>query len=133
MDGTKEIISRLKFVGRINKGEKLNTQYVFVQPDDMVTRLSRTFYNKDNRSKTLGFIRSTIDRTFEIIQALIISQDASDICTLNNMLIDLKQSKNGILNLKDTYSTDLKFCCDLDTIVQDIDAKLLKFSQNNGV
>jgi hypothetical protein len=41
-----------------------------------------------------------------------------------NLIRDLNDSKSGLNNLKDTYSYDLKFCCDIDTIIQIIDSKL---------
>ena len=50
-----------------------------------------------------------------------------------NLVNDLKNSKNGIINLKETYNNDIKFTCDLDTLLEIIEAKLseidvLKFS-----
>jgi hypothetical protein len=41
-----------------------------------------------------------------------------------NIISDLKNSKNGLNNLKETYTLDIKFVCDLDTLLQTIDAKL---------
>jgi hypothetical protein len=41
-----------------------------------------------------------------------------------NLIVDLKNSKNGLNNLKETYTLDVKFVCDLDTLLQTIDAKL---------
>ena len=45
MDTNKEIVSRLKFIGRIQKGEKINTRHMYVQQDDLTTTISRTFIN----------------------------------------------------------------------------------------
>lgn len=124
MDSNKEVISRLKFISKINKGEKLNVRYMFVQQDDMATRLSRTFYNKDNRGNTLNFVRNTIDRSFEIIFTYLNSDKVSERAMCHNIIQDLKRSKDGLINLKDTYVMDIKFCCDMDTILEDIDAKI---------
>ena len=41
-----------------------------------------------------------------------------------NLVEDLKNSKKGLMNLKETYNLDIKFCCDIDTLLQMIDAKL---------
>jgi hypothetical protein len=41
-----------------------------------------------------------------------------------NLISDLRNSKNGLNNLKETYNLDVKFVCDLDTLLQTIDAKL---------
>lgn len=129
MDTNKEVISRLKFIGKINKDEKINVRYMFVQPDDIATRLSRTFYNKDNRGNTLNFIRTTIDRSFEIISTYMTSEKEFERKMCENIVRDLRCAKNGITNLKGTYVTDIKFCCDMDTILQDIDAKLTGLEQ----
>jgi hypothetical protein len=47
----------------------------------------------------------------------------------NNLIDDLKKSKSGIVNLKDTYVEDIKFCCDLETLLQMIDAKLIEYNK----
>jgi hypothetical protein len=46
------------------------------------------------------------------------------------MIQDLENSKNGLNNLKDTYFDDLMFCCKIDTIIQDIDARLEEIKSN---
>jgi hypothetical protein len=124
MEPDKEVISRLKFIGKVQKGEKINVKYMFVQPEGIATRISRTLINQDNRSNTLNFVRTTVSRTFTIISSYSSSLQESQrhICT--NVIIDLKQAKNGLQNLKDTYLSDIKFCCDMDTLLQEIDAKL---------
>ena len=48
-----------------------------------------------------------------------------------NLINDLKNSKNGLSNLKETYSMDIKFTCDLDTLLQTIDAKLSEIESNH--
>jgi hypothetical protein len=126
METNKDIISRLKFISRINKGEKINVRYMYVQPDDILTKISRTFYRTDNRRNTLMFIRETIDRSFEIINSYNKSEKESDKIFCEYMIIDIKDSKKGINNFKDTYITDTYFCCQIDTIIQDIDTRLLE-------
>lgn len=132
MDTNKEVVSRLKFISRINKGEKINVRsaYPFVQQDDMPTRLSRTFYYKDNRGNALNFVRNTIDRSFEILNLYQKSRKKSERALCNNIITDLKRAKNGINNLRETYTTDTMFCCDLDTILQEIDAKLMEICKD---
>ena len=64
MESDKEVMSRLKFIGKVQKGEKINVKYMFVQPEGIATRISRTLINQDNRNNTLNFVRSTITRTY---------------------------------------------------------------------
>lgn len=126
MDTNKEVISRLKFIGRINKEEKINVRhaYPFVQHNDLATMLSRTFYYKDTRANALGFVRNTIDRSFEIVYNYINSTKKSERVLSKRVIDDLHHAKVGIQNLKETYITDTMFCCDIDTLLESIDAKL---------
>ncbi len=48
MDATNEVISSLKFIGKLKKGDKINTKFMYTQPDGVWTRFSRTFINQDD-------------------------------------------------------------------------------------
>lgn len=130
MDNTQEIISRLKFIGCVKKGEKINTKHMYVQQEGFVTLLARTFVNQDNRNNTLTFCQETISRSFELLVTYERSTKSEDKVIFRHLLQDLTQATNGLLNLKETYITDTKFRCDMDTILQVISAKLEKYSEN---
>ena len=40
-----------------------------------------------------------------------------------NIINDITSSRVGLLNLKDTYSADIMFCCKIDTLLQELDAR----------
>lgn len=124
MEQDEEVISRLKFIGKLQKGEKINVKYMFVQSESIITSVSRYLIHQDNRQNTLNMVKDTIDKSFDIISLYSISDKKSQqqICT--NIIQDLKSVKNGVKNLKETYIIDTKFCCDMDTILQGIDARL---------
>lgn len=124
MEPTKEVISSLKFIGQLQKGDKINTKFMYRQPDGLMTRISRTLINHDNRHNALAFVQRTISCAFEVITSYLRSEKNSDITLCMNVVNDLKQAKIGLLHLKDTYSEDLKFRCDMETLLEDIDAKL---------
>jgi len=130
MDAHNDIITRLKFISKISKGEKLNVKNgtPFVQSNDVLTRLSRTFFHKDNRNNTLNFIRNTIERSFEIISLYKTSDKKSDKSMCDNICKDLNAAIRGINNLKDTYSSDTMFCCEIDTILQKIQSRLTELN-----
>ena len=67
MESTRETISRLKFIGKIQIGDKVNLKFMYMQPDGLMTQLSRSI-NQDNRTKTLIFLQDTINKTFEIFK-----------------------------------------------------------------
>ena len=125
------IISRLKFIGKVQKGDKINVKYMFIQPDGIFTRISRSLINHDNRNNTLNFVRNTITRSFDIIASYSLSNKELHRTIRLHIIKDLEQSKIGLLNLKDTYLSDIKFTCDIDTLLQEIDAKLLDVEQKD--
>ncbi len=165
MSAYNDVISNLKFIGRIEKGQKINTNYMLIQPDNIITSLSRTISNNDSRNKTFQFLKKNIDRSFELIEGMIMRIDTLSSSSsrshnyprrdkgdkergdkgdrgkvdegvgelirvnCNNMISDLKSSIEGIENLKNTYITDVKFRCDMDTIIQEINAKLMNYSK----
>ena len=133
MESDNEVISRLKLIGKLQKGEKINVKYMFIQPEGILTRISRTMINQCNRTNTLNFIRGTISRTFDIISNYSTSPKEHRRHISHNVIIDLKQSKKGLFNIKDTYMDDIKFTC--DTLIQEIDSKLAEIeptSDNEG-
>jgi len=129
MDTYQEIISRLKFIGKINKGEKINTKQLYVQPDGLLTTISRTFWYQDNRINAINFISETVKYSFDLLN----NYDNSELIAqkeLAKLLVnDLRKVIQGLENLKCTYSIDTKFCCDIDTIIEDINSKLLIYDE----
>ncbi len=124
----KEIISRLKLIGRINKGDKINTIFMFVHQDSFFNKLARTFWSHDKRSNTKQFIENTLERIFEMLNYYNTSTKQTDKTVCSNILRDLKFAKNGIKNIIETYDSDIKFRCDLDTILETIDNKIMEFT-----
>lgn len=125
METNEEIISRLKFIGYIQKDEKIDSQHVLRQPNTWTTTLYRTILSPDNRNKSLNFLREVINRSFEILQSHIDKERTND---ASSVIIDLQNSKNGLTNLKRTYLEDTKFCCDIDVLIQKIDSKLTEIN-----
>ena len=119
-----EAISNLKFISRIKSGDKVNVKFMFVQQDGIMTKISRTLH-LETRQNTLNFVKKTVIRCFEIISSYLNSKDESKKHTCVHIVSDMKLAKRGLENLKETYVEDIKLCCDLDTILQEIDAKLL--------
>lgn len=129
MDSNQEITSRLKFIGKLKKGDKINTRHMYVQPDGLSTCISRTFFNQDNRWNTLNFVQETIRRSFELLQLYEDSDKETDMVLFEHLSNDLKMATTGLMNLKFTYITDTKFCCDMDTLLEFIHAKLQKYEK----
>lgn len=122
MEAEKETISKLKFIGRIRKNEKINTQHMYIQPCGIITSISRSIIYQDNRTNALNFVCKTIQDSFYLLNKY---YENGYIIPYNRLLDDLSNAKNGLESLKETYITDRKFCCDMDTLIQSIETKLV--------
>ena len=129
METDKETISKLKFIGKIRKNEKINTQHMYVQPCGIITSIMRSIVYQDNRTNALNFVYKTIQDSFVLLQKYV---DNYDIIMYEHLVEDLKNCKGGLESLKETYISDRKFCCDMDTIVQSIDSKLIEFEKSSS-
>ena len=127
MNNEQEIVSRLKFIGKIKRGEKINTHHMYVQPEGFMTILKRTFWVNDNRSNALTFIQDTIARVFELLITRQRSEREADKILAYNLIKDLNGATVGLSNIKVTYIDDTKFCCDIDTILEYIKARIVNF------
>jgi len=119
-----DIIPRIKFIGKIQKGEKINVKHMHVQTDNLINKIIRSFINSDTRSNTFTFISNSIKRGFEIMNIHLESDKLFDKSLCQNLINDLRQCKTGMLNIKDTYIDDLMFCCKMDALIEDTDARL---------
>lgn len=124
---TSEVLSKLKFIGKIQASEKINVKYMYVQQDTWITRLLRTLLAPDNRGNALVFFKNTIDKSFEIINNNKNNPEKAGMIT--NILRDIETSTIGINNFKETYKSDLMFCCEIDTFVQSIMLRLDDFKR----
>jgi hypothetical protein len=41
-----------------------------------------------------------------------------------NIINDLRECKFGMINIKDTYMDDLMFCCKMDALIEETDARI---------
>ena len=128
MDNNEEVISKLKFLSKIQKGEKINVNGLFVQLDCLKTTVSRTVWNVDSRQNTLTFIEKVLNNSTNLIELYLNSGNHAQFVMAQNIMKDLSESKKGIDNLKNTYTGDVMFCSKIDTFLQLIDAKLTEIS-----
>lgn len=121
---TSDVISKLKFIGKIQKGEKINVRSLYVQPNNWFTSIVRTLFNSDNRANAFNFIEGVVNRSFEIINCNRLSFSLINAHIVHNIIVDLKQAIIGISNMKTTYEFDVMYCCKLDTLIQSIKSRL---------
>ena len=126
-DESREVVKFLKFLSKIQKGEKINIYGMFTQSEGIVTSFSRTFINRDNRQNTLNFIEKNINNGISLIDKYIESKNLCEKLMAKNIFEDLVKSKNGIINTKTTYSADTMYCCTIDALIQTLDATIQEF------
>lgn len=123
-DSRQDVITKLKFLSRVSKGQKINVKDMTLQDESWVTSASRSIWNIDNRNNTMTFIQNTITTAFNMITLLLKSDTVGDKQICKTIVSDIISSKNGIKNLKSTYVDDTYFCCGVDTYVQMIEAHM---------
>jgi hypothetical protein len=119
-----EIIPRIKFIGKIQKGEKINVKYMNIQRDNILTKIIRSFIHTDTRSNTITFITNTIKRGFDILTQHLGSEKQYDKSLCLNLINDLRKCKTGMINIKETYIEDLMFCCKIDALTEETDSRI---------
>ncbi len=122
LERNREIITRLKFIATFQPGEKINTNQLIVESNSLFTPLKRKL-NGESRQSTLKFITETIERSFEIIQSLLFSEQISEKMICTNILKDMIQVITGLNNIQKTYKEDKIFVCTIDTLIDNIKAK----------
>ena len=132
-DSRQEIITRLKFLSRVSRGQKINVKDMTLQDESWITSASRSVWNIDNRNNTMTFIQNTITSAFNMIVLLLKSESVGDHQICKTIVADINGAKRGIQNLKSTYDNDTYFCCGVDTYIQMIDAHMadLKSKQSD--
>lgn len=120
----KDTITKLKFIGKIQSGEKINTKhYMAIVNNDWWTSILRTFYNFESRGNTINFINDTIKTAISLIEQ-VQNQSEIDQAILSNIYKDLALSIEGIENLKKTYINDKIVVASLETLIENIEIYL---------
>jgi hypothetical protein len=128
MNTNDDIIPKLKFISRLNKGDKINVKNLYIQSNNFIDRVSRSFFHIDDRTNTLMFVNNTIKKGFELFLKHIENNNPFDHILCQNLLYDLKNSTNGLINLKETYCDDIMFICKIDSLIEEINARLAEIN-----
>ena len=130
LEENNEIISNLKFIGKIKAGEQINIDTLSICSRNLFSGVYRSIYG-ESRDKTFHFFSLTIKRAFEKIQAYMNSDRISDKMLCKNLIHNLYYSIEGLNNLKETYKDDRGFLCDLETLVENIQLRLEELKLSN--
>ena len=111
-----EIIINLKILQNLEKNQKLITRgaYLNIESPSLIPEFIRRWNRQDNRVETLKRINT-------IVNAAIENLDNNETFNIKEYLIG---SKEGINNLKETYSTCSQTCARIDIILDKINTNI---------
>ena len=111
-----EVIINLKILQKLEKNQKHITRgaYLNIEAPSLIPEFIRRWNRQDNRMETLKRINT-------IVNAAIENLDKNETFNIKEYLIG---SKEGINNLKETYSTCSQTCARLDIILDKINTVL---------
>ena len=129
------VISRLKFISKIKRGEKINVRELFVRDNDSILqRVLRSFKNYttylsssdivESKDATLNFIRDTVNDAINLISLYRHSKDSFQHQIATIISNNLEQAKYGIRNSIFTYKDDRKFISNAEAVTLTIEARL---------
>lgn len=131
-DRHREVIKKLKFISKIEPGERINVNNVSTASNNWFTSIYRSIF-KESRTKTFQFLNDIIDRSFELISLYQDSGKTSDRITCSQILEDINASVIGLRNLQTTYADDRNFSCDIDTLIGSVFARLAEIYEQNDI
>ena len=110
-----EIIINLTIISQIEKGNRLMTRgsYLNIEPKALVPECIRRWNRQDNRDETIKRINNVVNHAITMLAT-----------PKFNVKCYLEKSKQGILNLKETYSTCNQTCARLDILLDKINTAL---------
>lgn len=129
LDRQREVITRLKFIGTLQSGDKIDVSNVRIESAHFFTPLKRLLYG-EGRDKTLGFLGVIVERSIEIIQSYLHSERLSEKIYCANIIHDLINAVVGLKNIQQTYADDNLFVCNIDALIENIDAKLTEIKEH---
>lgn len=118
-----EVFININLISKIEPNYKLFINNKFINIDtSYVQSISRWFFGND-RKTTIFFVNLVINKSFEYCDKLLNTKNI-DTKLLFRITSDIKNSINGLLNLKHTYSSDKLVQAEIDVIIENIRNKI---------
>ncbi len=124
----RDTIIKLKFIGTFQSNEKIDVRNLRVEQNTIFTPIKRMFYG-ESRNTTFDFLNNTIEKSFNIINSFIRTDKLSEKIFCKNILNDLVNCISGLKNIQRTYTDDKLFFCNVQTLIESIQAKLIEIKE----
>ncbi len=122
-----ELLSKLRFLSKIQKGEKLEivSKLSLIDGGSWINAFIRTVNgSKESREHAFEFIQKVCEEGLEVATSFLNTQDTFQ-HEVGNMIIQaLKEAQDGIKNHMDTYKSDRMFGSQVETFLKLLNAKL---------
>jgi hypothetical protein len=124
-----EISTKLKWIAKIGKNQKINTSTRQIDDDTAGTSIARTWNHwigsqGVTRDEAITFISDTIIESFSLLITHKDTDNVYDRETCDNIRSAIESARHGIENLKATYSDDSNIEARIETIIENINTKL---------
>ncbi len=119
-----DVFVNLRLISKINQGEKLLQYNKHINIDTSYLQLITRWFRGASRTESIGFIQKVLAKAFEFSDKLIEDKSEESAQKLLRLNTDLKNSLEGLTNLKITYMYDKLIQSEIDVMVDNIRSKL---------
>lgn len=126
------ISSKLKFISKLKKGQKISVSTNSIQDNTYWTSLMRSMTG-ENREKVYNFISEVIQDSLSILDSLSNSNNEYDIRVCKNLITDLIYLTPGLKNLQETYKEDVMYVAKLITLLENLEVKIKELCDKKDI
>ena len=129
-----DILVNLILISKIEIGNKLYQNGKYINIDTSYFQFISRWLSGNTRSNNIVFINIVLNKAFEFTEKLIKDNTLENLHSLSRLNNDLKNSINGLTNLKQTYSYDKLIQSEIDVIIENIRTKSeINFNSMNNI
>jgi len=125
-----DIYINLRVISKLEIGNKLIKNDKYINIDTSYLQFFYRWYNSVNRSNTIEYITLVLNKSFDISEQLLELKTEESTQLLFRLNNDLRNTINGLINLKQTYSHDKLIQSEIDVMIDNIRTKLDLSSKN---
>lgn len=124
-----EIVSKLKFISKIQPGQKINVSVMSPSKLGVLPWLYRKFWLVEDSASTQCFLDTIFHEAFQTSENYL-KRDDPFYREMGTIIREaLKESKLGLKALAKTYEKDVMFVSKIETVESTLDAKLRLLNQ----
>ncbi len=134
-----DVFVNLRLISKINQGEKLVQYDNHINIDTSYFQLVTRWFRGANRTDNIRFIQKVFSKAFEFNDKLVEDKSEEAAQTLLRLNTELKNSLDGLSNLKVTYLADKLVQSEIDVMIDnvrsklDINSKHLNFNRSTSI